>query len=234
VGVGGSGSAFASTTVDCDSTDSSAGGALQVGAATATGAAAPAAKTLRLDSLPNGALYSVAAGQGCGDAGFQAAGQQLGTWSDAIPPTGVAYLLPATTGDQVVLKDGQSVEVPCRALDLALTRGDDPRVLCSDGSIQRYGLGGWTTGGTVAQARALAAGTGSTLYALHLGPGCYGMVVSVSPDDGSTWNATPCVPGMSSQGSVGIGFSGDSLVVIDASGKAYRSTAAAQSFTTGS
>lgn len=234
VGVGGDGSIFASTVADCDATDRSIGGALPVGATSATPAATAGAKELRLGALPNGALYSVAASQGCADASFQVAERQLGTWDAAIPPTGVTYLVPSTSGDKVVLKDGQTLDVPCKALSLAVTTTEDPRVLCSDGSIQRYGLDGWSIGGAVPQPRALVAGTGGTLYALHLAEGCYGMGVSISPDDGTSWSPTPCVTGVDSSGSVGIGFSGDTLVVIDSLGKAFRSTSAAQAFTSGS
>lgn len=80
---------------------------------------------------------------------------------------------------------------------------------------------------------ALAAGTGTTLYALSQAPSCSGLELSTSTDGGGNWTPNSCVQDAQAGGPVGLAVLFGYATVVDGTGAAYVSSNGGQSFTKG-
>jgi hypothetical protein len=113
--------------------------------------------------------------------------------------------------------------------------GQQPTVLCSDGSVLVSSESTWQPRGNLTAGLAIshiANGTGSV--GLATAADCTGLTVNRSDDGGAAWSRTGCIPAAAATGEpVGIGAQGTTVVVVDGAGRAYRGNINGGDFTQG-
>lgn len=193
----------------------------------------PGEVVTRLGITGGRTIFSVASGLDCAEQLFYAATGPNLEWGNGQPATGVYYLVQQADGTQSIGTTVGQVPSPCNATTIALAATDTTAaLLCGDGAVKVTADGGasWSTVGAVADGRALTFGGTGLLYALTSEPGCNGLAVASSNDNGETWTVAGCAQGASSYASVAIAASGNEVTVVDTDRKTYRSDDGGRTF----
>jgi hypothetical protein len=152
-------------------------------------------------------------------------------WTSQGSPQGTAYMFPG--GTAIELQAGP-VPHPCDVKSFS-PGGQQPTVLCSDGSVLVSSESTWQPRGNLTAGLAIshiANGTGSV--GLATAADCTGLTVNRSDDGGAAWSRTGCIPAAAATGEpVGIGAQGTTVVVVDGAGRAYRGNINGGDFTQG-
>lgn len=193
----------------------------------------PAQVVTRLGITGGRTVFTVASGPDCAEQQFFAASGPNLEWGTAQAATGVYYLVQRADGTQSVGTASGEVPSPCDAATIALAATDtSAALLCGDGAVKTTADGGasWVTEGAVAEGRALTFGSTGLMYALTSEPGCNGLAVASSNDNGKTWAVAGCAEGASSYGAVAIAATGNKVTVVDTDRNTYRSDDGGRTF----
>lgn len=173
-------------------------------------------------ALGNGTDYIVGSTAECAD--FQFYAKEGDGWANGLPLAELFALVPKGNG-LVITPNWGVKESTCPAIALTSRDStDNAFVLCSDGSVLRVTADGLNGVGSVPGARAIATGPGNVLFAATIANGCDGLAVITSQNDGSSWQPVSCITGAATNGPVGIAQRDQSLAVVDAAGKVFRSS----------